>query len=95
MELSLIMNEHFQNETICFDGFAFKNCIFTDCVILITCMDFEFKNCTFFGSTLHIEPSLPIFEISHQLSQSLYDDSTHCYRDDYQYPQTALPLPAR
>ena len=92
MELSLIMNEHFENETICFDGFAFKNCIFSNCVILITCMDFEFVNCSFFGSTLHIEPSLPIFEISHQLSQSTYDESTQCYRNEFQYPNPEFPL---
>jgi len=93
MELSLITNEHFKNETICFDGFAFKECIFTDCVILITCLEFEFVNCSFYGSTLHIEPSLPIYELSNQLSKSMYDQDTQCYRDDYKYPPTTLPLP--
>jgi len=93
MELNLITNENFENETICFDGFAFVNCSFTNCVILITCLDFEFKSCSFYNSTLHIDPSLPIFEVSHQLSQSLYDDDTRCLRDDYSFPQTTVPLP--
>lgn len=92
MELCAIMNEHFENETICFDGFAFKDCMFTNCVILITCMNFEFVNCSFVGSTLHIEPSLPIFEISTQLSQSTYDESSQCFRNEFQYPNPELPL---
>lgn len=92
--MELIANEHFENETIGFDGFSFMNCTFTNCVILITTLDFHFENCSFYGSVLHIDPSLPIFEVSHRLSQSSYDSGTHCFRDDYKYPRTLLNLPS-
>lgn len=91
--MKLIMNESFHNETIAFDGFSFKNCTFTNCVIIITTLDFHFENCTFYGSTLHVSPDLPVFEVSHRLSQSAYDTETACYRDDYKYPRTTVPLP--
>ncbi len=88
-----ISNEHFQNETITFDGFSFIGCTFTDCVILITTLNFNFERCSFFHSSLHVNPALSIFEISHKLSQSTYDNGTNCYRDDYKYPQTTMSLP--
>lgn len=91
--MRLIMNENFHNETIAFDGFSFKNCTFTNCVIIITTLDFHFENCTFYGSTLHVSPDLPIFEVTNRLSQSNYDTETNCYRDDYKYPRTTVPLP--
>ncbi|MEK3881265.1 hypothetical protein [Paenibacillus sp. PL2-23] len=91
--MKLIMNESFDNETIAFDGFSFKNCTFTNCVIIITTLQFHFENCSFYGSTLHVHPELPIFEVSHRLSQSSYDHDTRCYRDDYKYPRTSVPLP--
>lgn len=91
--MKLIMNERFNNETINFDGFSFKNCSFTNCVILITTLNFHFEGCSFYGSALHVNPDLPIFEVSHRLSQSVYDSDTNCYRDDYKYPNTKVPLP--
>ncbi|OUS75290.1 hypothetical protein B1748_17520 [Paenibacillus sp. MY03] len=92
--MKLIMNQHFQNETIAFDGFSFSNCTFSNCVILITTLDFHFECCSFFGSTLHVNPELPIFDVSHRLSQSDYDSETRCYRDDYKYPRTKVALPS-
>ncbi|MCU6708138.1 hypothetical protein M6D81_05385 [Paenibacillus sp. J5C_2022] len=92
--MKLIMNECFNNETINFDGFSFKNCVFTNCVLIITTLDFNFEGCSFYGSTLHVNPHLPVFDISHRLSQSTYDAETRCYRDDYKYPRTKLELPA-
>lgn len=91
--MKLIMNEHFSNETITFDGFSFQNCCFTDCVIIITSLDFHFEGCSFYGSILHVDERLPVFEISHRLSQSTYDGDTRCFRDDYKYPRTQLSLP--
>lgn len=91
--MKLISNQHFQSETITFDGFTFTNCTFTNCVILITSLDFHFEGCSFYGSTLHVNPDLPIFDVSHRLSQSDYDSDTCCYRDDYKYPRTTVALP--
>ncbi|CAM4408248.1 Pentapeptide repeat-containing protein [Paenibacillus alkaliterrae] len=91
--MNTIANEHFKNETIVFDGFSFIGCTFTNCVIIITTLDFNFHSCSFFESNLHVNPELSIFEISHKLSQSTYDHGTNCYRNDYKYPRTALDLP--
>ncbi|RCW42324.1 hypothetical protein DFP97_11747 [Paenibacillus prosopidis] len=91
--MKTISNEVFTNETITFDGFSFIGCTFKNCVILITTLDFNFERCSFFESILHVNPKLPIFEISHRLSQSSYDSDTNCYRNDYQYPRTAVNLP--
>lgn len=91
--MKLIMNENFTNETISFDGFTFKNCSFTNCVIIIATLNFHFEGCSFYSSALHVNPELPIFEVSHRLSQSAYDTDTHCFRDDYKYPRTTVPLP--
>ncbi|WP_168122614.1 hypothetical protein [Paenibacillus sp. HB172176] len=91
--MKCIMNECFTNETIAFDGFSFKNCTFTSCVIIITTLQFHFESCNFYNSALHVHPELPVFEISHRLSQSTYDGDTLCYRDDYKYPRTVLQLP--
>ncbi|MFF2482931.1 hypothetical protein [Paenibacillus sp. NPDC058071] len=91
--MKVIENEHFNNETIGFDGFHFIGCTFTNCVLLIETLEFNFTNCSFYDSVLHVNPELPIFEISHRLSQSAYDRSTTCVHDDYKYPQTTLQLP--
>lgn len=91
--MNTISNEHFSNETIAFDGFSFIGCTFTNCVIIITTLDFNFQGCTFYESALHVNPNLSIFEISHKLSQSTYDSETNCFRDDYKYPQTVVDLP--
>jgi hypothetical protein len=92
--MNTISNEHFSNETIVFDGFSFIGCTFTNCVIIITTLDFNFSGCSFFESNLHVKPELSIFEISHKLSQSTYDHETNCYRNDYNYPRKALDLSA-
>ncbi|MDQ6418021.1 hypothetical protein RB620_01095 [Paenibacillus sp. LHD-117] len=92
--MKLIMNQQFTNETITFDGFTFKNCCFTNCIIMITTLDFHFEGCSFYGSTLHVNPDLPIFDVSHRLSQSDYDNETRCYRNDYAYPSTKVALPS-
>lgn len=91
--METIVNEHFIDETIKFDGFTFIGCSFTNCVIIITSLQFHFESCSFYGSALHVNPSLPVFEISHRLSQSSYDTDTSCYRDDYKYPRTVVELP--
>jgi len=88
-----ISNEHFTNETIAFDGFSFIGCTFSNCVIIITTLDFNFERCSFYESSLHVNPKLPIFAISHKLSQSTYDSDTNCYQNDYKYPQTVVELP--
>ncbi|MGO4544673.1 hypothetical protein AB4Z29_07740 [Paenibacillus sp. 2TAB23] len=92
--MNTISNEHFQNETIAFDGFSFIGCTFTNCVIIITTLNFNFEHCSFFESSLHVNPNLSIFSISHKLSQSTYDSDTTCVRNDYKYPQTVVELPA-
>ncbi|WP_028610789.1 hypothetical protein [Paenibacillus harenae] len=92
--MNTISNEHFTNETIAFDGFSFIGCTFTNCVIIITTLHFNFERCSFYESTLHVNPELSIFEISHRLSQSTYDSGTNCFRDDYKFPRTMLKLPA-
>lgn len=91
--MELIFNEHFDNETIGFNGFRFVNCTFTNCIIIITSLDFDFERCSFYGSALHVDPYLPVFEISHRLSQSTYDNDTTCSRDDYKHPRTVVDLP--
>ncbi|MGO4699153.1 hypothetical protein AB4Z50_33365 [Paenibacillus sp. 2TAB26] len=88
-----ISNEQFTNETIAFDGFSFIGCTFSNCVIIITTLDFNFERCSFYDSSLHVNPKLPIFAISHKLSQSTYDSDTNCYQNDYKYPQTVVELP--
>lgn len=92
--MNRISNEHFKNETITFDGFSFIGCTFTNCVIIISTMDFNFERCSFFESALHVNPKLSIFAISHKLSQSTYDSDTNCYRNDYKYPHSVVELPA-
>ncbi|GGG90166.1 hypothetical protein [Paenibacillus radicis (ex Gao et al. 2016)] len=92
--MKVIENEHFSNETIAFDGFHFIGCTFTNCVIIITTLNFDFNRCSFYDSALHVNPKLPVFEISHRLSQSAYDSDTTCFRDDYKYPRTTVELPA-
>ncbi|MHA7963277.1 hypothetical protein ACX93W_03955 [Paenibacillus sp. CAU 1782] len=91
--MKMISNQCFTNETIFFDGFCFTNCSFTDCVIIITSLQFHFEGCCFYRSSLHVHPELPVFEVSHRLSQSSYDSDTLCFRDDYKYPRTTLRLP--
>lgn len=88
-----IINQHFTNETITFDGFSFVGCTFTDCVIIIASLDFNFESCSFYGSAIHVNPKLPIFEISHRLSQSIYDNETSCSRDNFSYPRNVIMLP--
>ncbi|MFC4776096.1 hypothetical protein ACFO9Q_04865 [Paenibacillus sp. GCM10023252] len=90
--MEFIMNQSFENETIRFDGYSFISCTFTNCVIIITTLDFGFEQCTFYGSSLHVNPELPVFQISHRLSQSSYDSDTTCQYDDYKQPRTTLPL---
>lgn len=91
--MKTIANENFKDETIQFDGFNFVSCTFTNCIIIISTLEFNFQQCSFFESTLHVNPKLPIFEISHRLSQSSYDSDTNCYRADYKYPRTTINLP--
>ncbi|WP_169081473.1 hypothetical protein [Paenibacillus sp. PL91] len=91
--MNTIANEHFKDETIVFDGFSFIGCTFTNCVIIITTLEFNFERCSFYESSLHVNPNLSIFAISHKLSQSTYDSETNCYRNDYKYPQTVVDLP--
>ncbi|MFD2117843.1 hypothetical protein ACFSTH_17375 [Paenibacillus yanchengensis] len=91
--MEIIENEHFENETISFDGFTFQNCSFRKCVIFIQTLDFNFKRCSFTESMLYVDPSLPILDIHFRLNQSTYDKTTHCIRKDCQYPRTLLQLP--
>lgn len=91
--MKIIANEHFKDETIHFDGFHFVGCTFTNCIIIIATLNFNFEHCSFYESALHVNPKLPIFEVSHRLSQSSYDSETNCYRDDYKYPRTTIHLP--
>ena len=91
--MQIISNENFCNETIGFDGFQFISCSFTNCVIIITTLEFDFEHCSFYDSAIHVNPNLPIFEISHRLSQSSYDSNTNCFRDNYEYPRSVVQLP--
>lgn len=91
--MQIISNENFCNETIGFDGFQFISCCFTNCVIIITTLEFDFEHCSFYDSAIHVNPNLPIFEISHRLSQSSYDSNTNCFRDNYEYPRSVVKLP--
>ena len=88
-----ITDEHFENETISFDGFNFKNCTFRKCVIMIQSLDINLVHCAFFESMLYIKPLLSIVDISHRLSKSTYDKTTYFIRNDCRYPRTVLQLP--
>ncbi|MFC3345502.1 hypothetical protein [Paenibacillus abyssi] len=88
--MELIINESFENETITFDGFNFVGCTFKNCIVIITSMDFDFERCTFTGTTFHVNPHIPIFQISHRISQSSCDDIACFWDGVYKAPGTDL-----
>ncbi|EXX89514.1 hypothetical protein BG53_13065 [Paenibacillus darwinianus] len=90
--MELIMNQKFENETIVFDGYNFIGCTFKNCIIFVTSTDFEFDRCSFFDTNFYADPSLPIFQISHRLSQSTYDDIA-CFWDDVYKKGLIRPAP--
>jgi hypothetical protein len=62
MEMEIIMNRVYRDETIQFDGVHFIGCSFIGCRIIITSSHFDFDRCTFKESSFHVDPRLNIFE---------------------------------
>jgi len=94
--MELIANQHFENETIGFDGFQFVECTFTDCLIIITSLDFGFDRCSFYNTSFHVLPDLPVFDIAQRLygTEAVCGDSAGGFWTDvYKGTGKVLELP--
>ncbi|MFD1954513.1 hypothetical protein ACFSL6_10145 [Paenibacillus thailandensis] len=56
--MDYVLNQHFENTTVDFDGKHYIGCSFLNCTIIISSLNFNYDRCTFTDSQFKISPKI-------------------------------------